>query len=63
MFVTFRNEINTVLGRPIHVVKIEHPDQAAIDDLHSKYIKGLQEVFHENKQKYGFSKDAQLNIV
>ena len=57
-----RQEVNTVLGRPIHVEKVEHPDQAAIDALHAQYVKGLQEVFEENKLKYGLTKDSQLHI-
>uniref|UniRef100_A0A0N4Z0L4 Acyltransferase n=1 Tax=Parastrongyloides trichosuri TaxID=131310 RepID=A0A0N4Z0L4_PARTI len=60
----YRQELNTVIGTPIEVDKIEgrDPTKEEIDELHKKYCDSLIKLFDDNKEKYGFDKDAKLNI-
>jgi len=48
-----RRPITVVVGKPIPVTKIEKPTPQQVDELHDKYIKGLQELFDSTKEKYG----------
>ncbi len=40
---------------------IENPSSTEIAEVHSKYVKGLQELFDSQKQNYGQA-DAEFNI-
>ena len=51
------------VGKPIEVVKSENPTQEEIDDLHEKYVKGLVEVFEDNKTKFGLDESIHLNFI
>ncbi|CAN8020887.1 unnamed protein product, partial [Ixodes persulcatus] len=57
----FRAQIVTVVGKPIHVERMEDPTLKQIDELHSKYKEALAKLFHENKHKYG-AENLQLRI-
>lgn len=53
-----RREINTVIGHPIEVPKIENPTDADLDKYHALYIKGLQKLFDDNKDQFHHPVDA-----
>jgi len=57
-----RSPITTVVGAPIPVDKILDPTQSDIDDLHTKYVNALTELFYTHRDKYA-SPDAELNIL
>ncbi|KAM8953506.1 2-acylglycerol O-acyltransferase 1 [Pelodytes ibericus] len=56
----YRMPIHTVVGRPIPVTQTSHPTQEEIESLHQKYLKALQELFEENKGKYGIPEHKSL---
>ncbi|KAK0402772.1 hypothetical protein QR680_016521 [Steinernema hermaphroditum] len=58
----FRVPINTVVGAPIPVERVEEPTQEQIDELHQKYCDALTKLFDDYKTKYDQA-DAKLNIV
>ncbi|XP_062871391.1 2-acylglycerol O-acyltransferase 1 [Trichomycterus rosablanca] len=59
----YRKPISTVVGRPIRVDLNLSPTKADVDSLHGRYIQGLMEVFEENKEKYGISKEKHLTFI
>lgn len=59
----YRRPINTVVGKPIEVEKVENPSQEDIDSLHETYVKGLIDLFEENKTKYGLDETVHLNFI
>ncbi|KAF8386096.1 hypothetical protein PRIPAC_75238, partial [Pristionchus pacificus] len=61
-FMPFRKPLNTVLGAPIPVERIENPTQEQIDGYHSIYIQRLTELFEDHKEKYGIAADNHLII-
>jgi hypothetical protein len=61
-FLPFRSPVNVVVGKPIPVKKVESPTQEQIDELHTRYIKALTELFEANKEQYGVTKDEKLII-
>ncbi|XP_780610.3 2-acylglycerol O-acyltransferase 2 [Strongylocentrotus purpuratus] len=61
-FLPFRKELNTVVGKPISVEKMEKPSSEAIEDLWNTYIQALQELFEENKVKFGVRDDLTLQV-
>uniref|UniRef100_A0A914Z3K8 Acyltransferase n=1 Tax=Panagrolaimus superbus TaxID=310955 RepID=A0A914Z3K8_9BILA len=58
----YRKPINTVVGSPISVKKIENPTEEDIDQLHEEYCEKLTILFDEHKTKYGIPADAKLNM-
>lgn len=40
------------VGRPIDVQKIKEPTQEQIDELHSKFIQELVDLFENEKHRY-----------
>ena len=48
-----RKKITVVVGRPIHVNKIEEPTKDEIENLHSKYVQELQNLYDEYNPAYG----------
>ncbi|RWS23819.1 2-acylglycerol O-acyltransferase 1-like protein [Leptotrombidium deliense] len=51
----FRKAIVTVVGEPLNVLRNLTPTQEEINQIHEEYMKSLKKLFHENKDKYGFS--------
>jgi 2-acylglycerol O-acyltransferase 2 len=47
-----RNSINTVVGAPIDVKKVETPTMYDIEQLHKIYMRELNALFEEHKSKY-----------
>lgn len=59
-YLPFRKPIDTVVGAPIPVEKVENPTKEQIDELHTIYCQKLTELFDEHKEKYGVEKDVPL---
>ena len=53
--------LNTVIGEPISIPKIEVPTRGDVAFYHSEYIHALQKLFDDNKAKYGM-KERTLQI-
>jgi hypothetical protein len=50
------------VGKPIHVVQIDHPTSEDIDQLHNDYLQAVEQLFVENKDKYGLE-HVKLEII
>lgn len=48
----YRQPIHTVIGKPIKFEKNETPTKEEIDELHTKYLTSLTELFNCHKSKY-----------
>nr|XP_033814739.1 diacylglycerol O-acyltransferase 2-like [Geotrypetes seraphini] len=59
----FQKPITTVVGKPIHVPKIEKPSDQQIDKYHKIYIRSLMELFDNHKIKFGLSETDMLTII
>lgn len=51
------------VGKPIPVKQTSNPTQEEIDALHQIYLKSLQELFEENKAKYGIPEHKSLIVT
>ncbi|CAF1241417.1 unnamed protein product [Rotaria sp. Silwood1] len=60
--IPLRRRVITVVGKPIHVVQIDYPTSTDIDQLHNDYIQAVEQLFIDNKNKYGFE-HVQLEII
>ncbi|XP_063298524.1 2-acylglycerol O-acyltransferase 1 isoform X1 [Pelobates fuscus] len=58
--VPYRMPIHTVVGRPIPVTQVSNPTEEDIEALHKRYLSALQELFEENKEKYGIPEHKSL---
>lgn len=59
----YRKPITVVVGKPIYVKeRREEPPPDLLDYYHNLYMKGLKELFYENRDKFGYS-NVELNIV
>jgi len=55
IFLPFRRPLVVVVGHPIHVEKTEHPTVEQVEELHSKYVSALIQMFEETKEQAGYS--------
>lgn len=46
----------------MHVVQIDHPTSNDIDRLHNDYLQAVDQLFVENKDKYGLA-HVKLEII
>lgn len=51
-FLPMKVGINTVVGKPIPVPKVENPSKELIDEYHTKFVEALSAIFEEHKHKY-----------
>ncbi|XP_053316637.1 diacylglycerol O-acyltransferase 2-like [Spea bombifrons] len=58
-----RRAINTVVGKPIPVPKIENPSEQQVDTYHALYVSSLQELFDTHKQGFGLRQEESLILV
>lgn len=59
-----RHPINTVIGEPIHLEKINDPSDELIEKIHRQFCSGLQKLFESHKSKYMKNyKQIHLEIV
>lgn len=47
-----RNQITTVVGAPLDVIKNPTPAREEVDQLHEKYVQAITKLFEDNKHKY-----------
>eukprot|EP00439_Symbiodinium_sp_Y106_P026175 s3536_g3.t1 len=46
-------EVQSVVGKPIHVdAPVPKPTQEQIDELHARYVAGLQEIYDDWKENF-----------
>ncbi|RLN86879.1 hypothetical protein BBJ28_00002141 [Nothophytophthora sp. Chile5] len=53
--------INQVFGKPIPVEKKLDPSAEDIEKLHEQYVRGLEDIFNQYKEKYGY-KEHTLHV-
>ena len=53
--------LETVIGNPIRLPKIDNPSNEEIDKWHRLYIEKLQDLFNRNKAKFGYA-DRNLEL-
>ncbi|KAI8904700.1 diacylglycerol acyltransferase [Gorgonomyces haynaldii] len=53
----------TVVGKPIPVEQIDNPTPEQIDALHQTYVKALEQLYQDNKDKYDKHRKHELRIV
>jgi len=56
-------EYYTYVGKAIQLPQIPQPSSKDIEHWHTEYLRGLQEVFEENKQSAGLDASAKLKIL
>ncbi|XP_042201488.1 2-acylglycerol O-acyltransferase 2 [Callorhinchus milii] len=59
----YRQPVNTVVGRSIAVEKTPSPTGQQIEELHQTYLSQLQELFEENKARFGVPESKHLILV
>lgn len=59
----YRKPVFTVVGSPIRIDRVENPTNEEVDKIHAVYVKALQELFDQNKIKYGVDEKTMLNII
>ena len=50
------------VGAPLKVNKVENPTNEEVDNLHSRYVTALRELFDKHKKNYGIAEDEHLEI-
>ncbi|KAL8191274.1 UNVERIFIED_CONTAM: Diacylglycerol O-acyltransferase 2 [Gekko kuhli] len=58
----FSKPINTVVGEPITIPKIESPSQTEVDFYHSLYTSSLRKLFDKHKTKFGLLETDVLEV-
>lgn len=58
----FRRPVNTVVGAPIAVERIDQPTDEAVNELHKRYSEALVALFEEHKAAYGVAQDQHITI-
>lgn len=61
--VPFRAPINTVVGRPVHVMKNENPTIDELKELQAEYIKALMEIWDRYKDDFAPDRTSDLHFV
>ncbi|XP_059819650.1 diacylglycerol O-acyltransferase 2 [Hypanus sabinus] len=61
--VPYAKPINTVVGEPISVPKIENPSPEEIDHYHEVYQHSLVKLFNKYKIKFGLSESDYLEVI
>jgi 2-acylglycerol O-acyltransferase 2 len=61
-FLPFRRELNTVVGKPIEVERIEQPSEEQVDAVHKQYCDALRALFERRKDEFGYN-DHHLELV
>nr|XP_056714460.1 diacylglycerol O-acyltransferase 2 [Euleptes europaea] len=58
----YAKPINTVVGEPITIPKIDNPSQKEVDFYHSLYVTSLQKLFDKHKTKFGLLETDALEV-
>ncbi|KAK7573550.1 hypothetical protein V9T40_010741 [Parthenolecanium corni] len=59
----YRRPINTIVGKPIEVPKVDIPSDELVDEYHEKFYKALHNLFEEYKREYDEAGDAAQLVV
>ncbi|KAF2456628.1 diacylglycerol acyltransferase-domain-containing protein [Lineolata rhizophorae] len=59
----YRRPINVVVGRPITVQKKERPEEAYIDELHTRYVSELKKIWDDWKDIFAKERVTEMEIV
>ncbi|RWR99809.1 hypothetical protein B4U79_04151, partial [Dinothrombium tinctorium] len=57
----YRKPINTIVGKPIDVERVENPTDEDVDKLHEVYVKALTDLFYAFREKY--AENPKMEIV
>ncbi|MBN3321665.1 DGAT2 acyltransferase, partial [Atractosteus spatula] len=60
--VPYSKPINTVVGEPITIPRIENPSQEEVDQYHTMYISSLLKLFDKYKTRFGLAESDHLVI-
>ncbi|XP_042407652.1 diacylglycerol O-acyltransferase 2D-like [Zingiber officinale] len=60
--IPYQHPIDVVVGRPIELTKNPNPTSEEINEVHSKFVRALKELFEKYKSKVGHP-DLELRIV
>mmetsp|Transcript_38617 Transcript_38617/g.70247 ORF Transcript_38617/g.70247 Transcript_38617/m.70247 type:complete len:330 (+) Transcript_38617:123-1112(+) len=52
-FIAHKTKLVVVIGKPIHVDRVDSPTQEQVDELHAKYVDALRKLFHTYKGHMG----------
>jgi len=55
-----RMPVHSVVGRPIHVEKVEKPTQEQIDAVHAQYVEELKRVYKEWRDSWSTAREVAL---
>ncbi|KAI9136567.1 diacylglycerol-acyltransferase [Paraphysoderma sedebokerense] len=61
--VPFKKPLVTVVGRPIHLEKIEKPDREVVEKWHALYIESVKDLYDKWKDVYAKDRKRDLRIV
>ncbi|OJD32807.1 diacylglycerol o-acyltransferase 2a [Diplodia corticola] len=59
----YRRPLNVVVGRPVQIVQSQKPDQAYVDEVHTRYVEELQRIWDEWKDTFAKDRTGELEIV
>ncbi|XGW20783.1 hypothetical protein V3C99_004065 [Haemonchus contortus] len=62
-FLPYRTPLNTVVGAPIDVPKVDEPTDEEVECLHRQYIETLTELFEKHKTRFGVPEETRLILV
>ncbi|RWS00349.1 2-acylglycerol O-acyltransferase 2-like protein, partial [Dinothrombium tinctorium] len=60
-WIPYRKPINTIIGKPIDVERVENPKDEDVDKLHEVYVKELTDLFYAFREKY--AENPKMEIV
>ncbi|KAE8604398.1 hypothetical protein XENTR_v10014697 [Xenopus tropicalis] len=59
----FRKPINTVVGKPIPLPRVQKPSEEQIQKYHALYVGSLLELFNTHKERFGLQKSDSLILL
>lgn len=62
-WVPYRRPIDVVVGKPIPVTQTPNPSPQQVEELHDVYVKSLQALWEEHKDKYAPLRLHELRLV
>ncbi|XP_033127051.1 2-acylglycerol O-acyltransferase 2-A-like isoform X2 [Anneissia japonica] len=61
--VPYRKPINTIVGKPIPIMKDTSPSSEKVDRIHQEYMDALESLFEEHKLKFGVDAAKRLTFL
>lgn len=58
-----RRPLNVVVGRPVVVVKQEVPEVGYVEELHQRYLEGLNRLWEEHKEVFARGRAGEIEFV